>query len=204
MHETSTSHYLANNLRTALRVAGPKNKDGSPGPLHAVTLQQSTRIARSTLRGLKAAKEPAAFNADLRTLVRLAQALSIPLALLLMKPGDWQALARAVSDVPAFMATARSMLSTGSTLSTGLIEQLLSAHGVYPEQPPRGVPANQVELYQLDARNEARRKAINVLGALILPTSRNRHDQPLLAALAATIANHIDLPGASPADTATA
>jgi hypothetical protein len=201
MDDIFTTHYLADNLHTALRVAGPKNKDGTPGPLHAVALQKSTGIARSTLRSLKSARASSGFNADLRTMARLAQALGIPLAFLFMRPADWKALAKAIADVATFTPVAESMLAQQQLATTDMVERLLSVHGVYPERPPRGVPTNQEELDQLAGRNEARRKVIHVLGALMLPMSRNQREQALFAALAAALANHAELPASTPAGT---
>jgi hypothetical protein len=132
---------------------------------------------------------------------RLAQALGIPLAFLFMRPADWKALAKAIADVATFTPVAESMLAQQQLATTDMVERLLSVHGVYPERPPRGVPTNQEELDQLAGRNEARRKVIHVLGALMLPMSRNQREQALFAALAAALANHAELPASTPAGT---
>lgn len=93
-HRTRRS--FGHSVFRAMLVSGERD-DGSPGKLTQEELAKRSGIARSTIAKYLAAKddETIAVNPDLETLCRLAGALRVPPALLLMTPGDWSRLAQA-------------------------------------------------------------------------------------------------------------
>lgn len=84
------------NLLRAMQVSGT-TESGDPKKLTQQHLSQNSGIARSTIS--KYLTQHAEANPDLETLCRLASALNISPALLLMSEEDWLQLARALLEV---------------------------------------------------------------------------------------------------------
>ncbi|EIK95517.1 XRE family transcriptional regulator [Pseudomonas sp. M47T1] len=87
---------LSANLLRAMQVSG-LTETGEPKKLSQQRLAQTSGIARSTIS--KYLTQHTDANPDLETLCRLASALNISPALLLMSEGDWLQLARALLEV---------------------------------------------------------------------------------------------------------
>lgn len=186
--EATAGRQLALNLSAALRVAGPRRENGKPGPLRSVDVQRNTGIARSTLRTLKSAEVEHDPNPDLRTLNRLATMLGIPIAFLLMRPEDWNAIRMAVDGIRDPLEAAHR-LGEADYFGTDYIEKMLRACGVHPDRPPIGDYKDSQELDRMAARNEWRRRTSQVMAALTRPASRERASQDMLAAFVASFVN---------------
>ena len=186
---SNTSKQLALSILAAMRVAGPHRDDGSPSRLSAAAVQRETGIARSTLRTLRQATSEAGANPDLHTLTRLADALGIPVAFLLMRPQDWDSLQRAVFEAPQHLAAANELRGSSAVVAGDLAENVLRRSGVHPEQPPIGDYGDKAELARMKARNEWRRRTCTVAAALMQQAARSRNSQIALTALAAAFAN---------------
>lgn len=85
-------------LNRALRVSD-EGDDGSPKRMTQVELVKRTGMARSTLAKYLAdgADDDDPINPDLKMLCRLADALNVPPAFLLMREEDWKRLAHAAA-----------------------------------------------------------------------------------------------------------
>lgn len=102
---------LSANLLRAMQVSGV-TASGEPKKLSQDSLAKSSLIARSTIS--KYLTQPEAVNPDLETLCRLAAALNISPALLLMSEEDWLRLAHALGTVGQAMAdeSVREMITS--------------------------------------------------------------------------------------------
>src|SRR5450830_1988467 len=123
---------LAQNLTAALMVAGGNKKEiGDPVRKMKLTdLNRKTEIARSTLSKLTNSETANSVqaNPDLETICRLAAALNLPPAFLLMSADDWQRLLGALNglqlalsgphlDKATFDATGNDKVSVGLRLA---------------------------------------------------------------------------------------
>lgn len=181
---------LALSLIAALRVAGPMREDGKAGPLRAVAVQKGTGIARSTLRALKDLSGKSEHNPDFRTLCRLADFLGIPVAFLLMRPRDWDAMRLAIDGIRDPLRAADRLVGDSIFGGPEIAEKVLKECGVHPERPPIGAYTNEQEQARLSARNERRRRTSHVMAALAQPAACNRAAHVLLTAFAASFVNH--------------
>lgn len=185
----SPGQQLALSLIAAMRVAGPIRDDGKAGPIRAVAVQQDTGIARSTLRALKETSGEREPNPDLRTLCRLADFLGIPVAFLLMRPKDWDAMRLAINGIQDPLRAADRLVGDRVFGGPEIAEKVLKACGVHPECPPLGVSTDERELARLNARNEWRRRTSHVVAALAQPAACNRGAHVQLTAFAASFVN---------------
>lgn len=87
-------------LNRALRVSD-EAEDGLPKRMTQVELVKRTGMARSTLAKYlsDAPDDDDPINPDLKMLCRLADALNVPPAFLLMRPEDWKRLAHAAANL---------------------------------------------------------------------------------------------------------
>lgn len=87
-------------LNRALRVSD-EAEDGSPKRMTQVELVKRTGMARSTLAKYlsDAPDDDDPINPDLKMLCRLADALNVPPAFLIMRPEDWKRLAHAAANL---------------------------------------------------------------------------------------------------------
>lgn len=92
-------------LVNAMRVAQP-DTDGEPAKLSQHALAGRAGVARSTIAKYVAynANGAGAINPDLETICRLAHALNVPPAMLLMREGDWRRLAQAAGSLAQALA----------------------------------------------------------------------------------------------------
>lgn len=158
-HRTAAQSFTAN-LDAVLKVGGVENQDsGLPQPLAAAFLQRETGVARTTLRALRSPKNGEEVNPDLRTICRLADALGIPPAFLLMRPQDWNAVGQTLASLPDYAGGAleahdglpgQAHLNFANSLTNVVLETLrrLKIHG---ERPPPGAS------HGATADNDARR-----------------------------------------------
>lgn len=179
---------LALNITAAMRVAGPV-RAGKSSKLRQIDVMRSTGVSRTTLKPLLATTEFGQRNPDLTTLHKLAQAIGVPLAFLLMAPEDWRVLIKAIGAFSDYQAAARELV-TDALGSPELAEAVLKRCKVHPERPPLGVPYDPQEIQRLDARNEFRRRCSAVMAALAQSAARGEQRSFVdLTALAAALAN---------------
>lgn len=174
---------FSENLTAVLAVAGKQRDNGSPGPFSSVRVQRETGIARSTLRALKAPRGGADANPDLSTINRIAEALGVPPAFLLMRPQDWAELALAIGDSGDYMAAATKLLQEDQLDARNPVEKVLRECKVHPDVRPKGVGASP-EVSRVNARDEWRRRSCLKLDALMLRQSRASRPRAVLTAIA--------------------
>lgn len=183
---------LARNIKEALSVAGPATAGRGSHPLRSVALQQSTGIARSTLRALVDGRQASGPNPDLNTLSRLADAMGIPVAFLIMRPDDWRTLSQAIDGLQAPSHAAGMLVERGAVpIPLDVPERILQRCGMHPEPVPYGLEKDGVAVAQVAERNEGRRRGSRVLAALMLGAADNYSQRVLLTALAASLANQL-------------
>lgn len=181
---------LALSFTAALRVAGPA-RDGKPHKLRQADVIRRTGMSRSTLRPLLDTSDPSTRNPDLATLHKLAQAIGVPLAFVLMTPADWRVLIKAIGSIPLHQTAARGLV-TDALGGPALAEAVLKQGKVHPERPPLGVAPDPPEIDRLEGRNEWRRRCSLVMAALAQPAARgDRNSFADLTALAAALANEM-------------
>ncbi len=161
--------HLALNISAACLKAGPVNIDGRPGKLRIADLMRSTGMSRTTISPLMDKDAINTRSPDLATLHKVAEALGVPLAFLLMTPSDWVVLhkaARLMNPEGEFMEAAKQVV--GDTISSPeKAVAVLERCKVHPDRRPIG-QSNEKEQRSLDARNEWRRRISLVMGALTL------------------------------------
>ncbi len=175
--------YFSENLSAVLAVGGKQRDDGAPGPITATKLQLETGVARSTLRALKSQHDDTSANPDLETLDRIAEALGVPPAFLLMRPQDWQALGDALGDSFDYLAAAGKLQREGQLDVRSPVEKVLRECKVHPDDRPLGVGASP-EVSRANARDEWRRRSCLKLDALMLRQVRVTNPRIALAAIA--------------------
>lgn len=182
---------LALSLTAAFRVAG-LDRAGKPNKLRHVDVMRRTGMSRTTLRPLLDTTESSQRNPDLTTLHKLAQAIGVPLAFLLMTPTDWRVLTKAIGAITDYQAAAHGLV-TDALGSPALAEAVLRRCKVHPDRPPLGEPRHDPqEIKRLDARNEWRRRCSLVMAALAQPAARgDRKSFVDMTALAAALANEM-------------
>jgi transcriptional regulator with XRE-family HTH domain len=160
---------LVLNILAACRTGGPIDSAGRPGKLRIADLMRSTGMSRTTISPLMDKDAVTCRNPDLATLHKIAQALGIPLAFLLMTPRDWvvlQKAARLMIPEGEFMEAAKQVV--GDTMSSAeKAVAVLERCKVHPDRRPIG-QSNEREQRSLDVRNERRRRASIVMCALTL------------------------------------
>jgi DNA-binding phage protein len=189
---------LAENVKAALRYAGPADAVGVAKPLRSVALQKRSGIARSTLRTLKDSRSQTGPNPDLHTLSRLADALGLPLAFLMMRPEDWETLCKAINDMRDPIAAAEKLIpNTTFPVPPCIPERVLRECRLQPDPVPYGLTAGHAERTRVEERNEQRRRGSHVLGSLMLRGTTHHNTKVLLTALAATLAHQLsyEVPG---------
>jgi len=191
-HPPSFADQLADNVKAALRVAGPADEAGNARPLRSVALQKRSGIARSTLRALTNSRRDTRPNPDLHTLSRLADALDMPLAFLLMRPQDWQTLCKAINDMRDPIAAAEKLIPAGSLpVPAATPERVLRECRLQSDAVPYGIANDHSEKAKFEQRNEQRRRGSHVLGSLMLRGAPERGTKVFLTALAAMLAHQL-------------
>lgn len=180
---------IALSVIAALRVAGPI-KSGKPSKLRPIDVMRKTGMSRSTLRPLLTLTASKQRNPDIGTLQRLADAIGVPVAFLLLTQSDWRALNSAIDAIAECRQAAREVVGDDGLGSPLHAEAVLKRCKVHPDRPPIGVAHDPEEIGRLEARNEWRRRSCLVLAALAQPASRgDRRAIADLTALAAALAN---------------
>lgn len=175
--------HFSENLSAVLAVAGQQRDNGAPGPITATWLQQETGVARSTLRALKSQTGDAVANPDLDTLDRIAHALGVPPAFLLMRPQDWVMLGNALDDIPEYLAGATKLQREGQLDSRSPIERVMRECKIHPDARPPGGGAS-AEVRVANARDEWRRRSCLKFNALMLRQVRRAKSRVALVAIA--------------------
>lgn len=177
---------FSENLVALLAVAGKQRESGSPGPLSSSSMHRRTGVARSTLRALKRPRGGAHANPDLRTVGRIADALGVPPAFLLMRPQDWAEIAHAFGDSTDYMTAATQLQQEDRLVAKNPIEKVLRACKVHPDARPKGVGASP-EVDRVNARDEWRRRSCLKFDALILRHVQAGPVRALLTAIASAM-----------------
>jgi transcriptional regulator with XRE-family HTH domain len=189
---------LAQNLSAALMVAGNTQGDDDITKMNLTDLNRQTDIARSTLSKLANGKTASGIqaNPDLETLCRLAAALNLPPAYLLMSADDWQKLLGALNGLSqalsgSFLSDLTSRATQGHKVRVGLI--LAEKLKLYPDNnnfkaDEEEVGARQDEIdREIDIRNETKRRAILTTTAVAQGAAKNREDLSILTAIGAIV-----------------
>ena len=187
------SDQLNQNLVRALRVAGNEQIDGKAGKLGPTDIYRKTGMARSTLLAIRRPAPDHNPNPDLRTLCRLADALGIPVAFLLMRPKDWILLSKAFSSsMPEMIHAAKKLLSNKDKIESNIAEKILRSCKVHPEKPQsldQNSDQNKKELKEIEKINEKCRRMSHVLSELMLQDVGDDDLSIILSAYAAAITN---------------
>lgn len=179
--------FFSENLNAVLAVAGKQRDSGAPGPVTSTRLQAETGVARSTLRALKSLEDDSAANPDLDTLERIAEALGVPPAFLLMRPQDWLALGNALGDIGHYLPAAGKLQQDGLLEARSPVEKVLRESNMHPDRRPIAVGASP-EVARANARDEWRRRHCLTLDALMLRQIRTPNPRVALAAIAGAMA----------------
>lgn len=153
---------LAANVRTLMRVSAMTHEE----------LQQSTGIARSTLRRIR---ESNSRRSDLATLCRLASALGVSPALLLMRAQDWHAFLYACNSFRLAVDALAKMgpvldgrdVDASAQLGVDIFQKLM---------PPLKDPATQEEQGVRDELAEAAGEAPRHENPILAKQRRARHE----------------------------
>lgn len=181
---------IALNVTAALRVAG-QDRAGKPSKMRQVDIMRITGMSRTTLRPLLDTTGSNSRNPDLATLNKLALAIGVPVAFLLMTPRDWRVLIKAIGGLADHQAAAQGLVND-ELGSPSLAEAVLRRCKVHPERPPFGAEYDMQEIKRLEARNESRRRSSLVMAALAQPAARgDRKSFVEITALAAALANEM-------------
>jgi transcriptional regulator with XRE-family HTH domain len=198
-----TRQSLGDALLRAMAVAAEAD-DGSPYKVTQDALSQRSGVARSTIAKYVAtrADDSVLTNPDLKTLCRLAHALNVPPALLLMRPEDWRRLAQAATFLsqavldPQVQAISSALAQTerGSTAARSVAGLKLAKRlGIYKdnaraEQTGAPLDADAKALAEAVETMQDRSK-LGVMATCALPPLGQMHEQyfaPLLS-LCATL-----------------
>jgi transcriptional regulator with XRE-family HTH domain len=186
-----TGQALAENLNTLLEVAGSDARQA--GPLPVARLHAETGISKSTLFKLSRDRSARDLgNPDLETLCRLADALKVPPALLLMSKDDWRALIGALAGLGIAVRSPLLGELTHKTLPSEMAEvglKLAQSLTLYPEPVPKladsDSPAYHVLEREMVGRNERKRQAILSTTALLQDQARNEETLKICTAIGA-------------------
>jgi len=186
----SLGQAFSRNLSAVLAVAGAQRETETdpeaPGAFSSVQMQRATGIARSTLRALKNPPAGSDANPDLRTLERLADALGVPPAFLLMRPQDWLLLANAISNSRDYRIAADKLEEEERLQANNPVEKVLRECKVHPDLRPRFLGASP-EVARANARDEWRRRACLKLDALMLHGIAKADPRKWLTAIAGAL-----------------
>lgn len=196
----STAQSFSQNVLRAMHVAA-MDDDGEPKKMTQQELADRAQVGRSTIAKYSAPNgEAASVNPDLDTICRLAGALNVSPAFLLMTPADWSHLAQAVMYFSSavrdekFVAAIASMFKDGaganarSNAATGL--GLAKKFGLYNEQAlPPEMPAHYAR--EIGASNQRIRNGILAMSALPPSGELKRADLVPLLSLCAIMGAHL-------------
>lgn len=159
---------LAHNVKAALRVAGP-DQEGEPSKMRPIDIARNTQMSRTTIRPLLETKKsgPDRRAPNLESVQKMADAIGIPVAFLLMTPSDWRALVAAVTAYSANYQAARQIVGD-SMGEVSMAIRVLEKGGVHPDKPPLGQQPSPEQRRTLQEQNEVRRRTTHSLGALSL------------------------------------
>lgn len=189
---------LAENLSAALVVAGTSPSGDGVTKMKLTDLNRRTDISRSTLSKLTNGETASGIqaNPDLETLCRLAAALNLSPAFLLMSADDWQRLLGALNGLPqalsgSFLDDLTSRATNSEKVKVGLI--LAEKLKLYQEKNYIGVADEDVNLRQdemdreINDRNEIKRRAILTTTAVTQGAAKSRNDLSILTAIGAIV-----------------
>lgn len=137
--------------------------------MRPIDIARTTQMSRTTIRPLLETKKagPDRRAPNLETVQKMADAIGIPVAFLLMTPSDWRALVAAVTAYSANYAAARQIVGD-SMGEVSMAVRVLEKNQVHPDIPPRGQQPSPEQRKTMDEQNEVRRRTTLSLGALSL------------------------------------
>ncbi len=175
-----TRRALAQAIFHAMQVAGEPDDGEYPAKLGQEALAERAGISRSTVAKYLSAKDSdeSHVNPDLETVCKIAAALNVPPALLLMTASDWSRLAQAVTDAatsildPVVKQTvtdlARDRLGAVRRGEAGL--RIGGRLGVHQHRRKSISDTKDVPTHWLEAQSEARRRSrLGILSATAIP-----------------------------------
>lgn len=194
-----TKQTLAENLIAAMRVAGCVSDSDVTSPMSQVELSSKTKIARSTIAKLRNLRSDtiqntcgSPYSPDLATLCRLAWALNIPPAFLLMSQEDWTRLLGAVSGYreTAALATKKGLFERRRAVpirdrvANFAVKQYQEA--IQPEFPNHEADAkdSRRRAFEEDNRSINEKKRTAILATAAIATNGRQSDDKDLIALA--------------------
>jgi len=194
-----TRRALAQAIFRAMQVAGePEN--GYPAKLGQEALAKRAGISRSTVAKYLSAKDSdeSLVNPDLETVCKLAAALNIPPALLLMTPSDWSKLAQAVTDAAASIqdATVKQIIAGLERDRPGAAKRgeaglrLAERLGVHQHRRKSINDTQDVPAHWVEAQAQTRRRSqLGILSATALPpiVDLNTDQRTILLSLCAIL-----------------
>jgi transcriptional regulator with XRE-family HTH domain len=178
-----TRQSLGDALLRAMAVAAEAD-DGSPYKVTQDALSQRSGVARSTIAKYVATRKDDSLltNPDSKTLCRLAHALNVPPALLLMRPEDWRRLAQAATFLnqavldPQVQAISSAVAETerGGTAARSMAGLKLAKRlGIYKDSPraeQTGTPLNaDAEALAEAVESMQNRSKLGVMATCALP-----------------------------------
>ena len=194
-----TRRALAQAIFHAMQVAG-EPEDGYPAKLGQEALAERAGISRSTVAKYLSAKDSneSLVNPDLETVCKIAAALNIPPALLLMTPSDWSKLAQAVTDAAASIQDAvvkqivtelaRDRPGAAGRGEAGL--RLAERLGVRQSRRTSISDTHDVPAHWLEAQSQLRQRSqLGILSATALPPigDLNAEQRTILLSLCAIL-----------------
>jgi len=162
--------------------------------MHLVDLSRSTQLARTTIRALLDTDETSAARRGptLESVQKLADALGVPLSILVMTPNDWRVMVAACTAYGDNLQLARTRVRGGIGEASMALE-ILEEFGIHPDRNLDENPTPE-KRKTLENINEVRRRTTLALGALAQmsaggSSAKAAEMTALAAALGAAIAN---------------
>jgi transcriptional regulator with XRE-family HTH domain len=194
MRQVSDS--FVDGFRRAMRVSS-EDVEGAVVPLTQQKLAERSGVGRTTIARYVSMEsdDEETVNPDLKTICRLADALNVPPAFLLMRPEDWSHLAQAVmyfssaTQDAKFNALANEITELRSSspvdvASAGL--RLAKKFDVY-EEAPKALGLDNAVLKQIESRNRRVRSGILATAALPPLGKLKKGSYPPLLAMCAIV-----------------
>lgn len=171
---SATANSFSHSIIRAMLVAS-EDENGDPKRMTQMELSERSGVARSTIAKYSAPGDVGVINPDLTTICRIADALNISPAFLLMRTEDWSHLGQgamylttALND-PKFLSTAIALsnsrcVSADETSIAGL--RLANIFGLYNEE---GQQPGGHELIDAEIRARKKRTKKGILAMAALP-----------------------------------
>lgn len=186
---------LARNLEFALEVAGVDDGN-SVKKMKLTDFSRKTKVARSTLTKLTLEKTSKGIqaNPDLNTICRLAAALNLPPAFLLMSTSDWKRLLGALDGLQEAISSPyldQETLSDAKTNTVSCGVNLAEKMKLYSNKAPYALSPQEAGVRQqeidqdIEHENAMKLLAIRTTTAIAQSSAKNGRDMATLIAIGA-------------------